>query len=242
MTSIAPEPPVPPSAHGRAVGLTQARTPRLQIHEVPQGRRHAHARPHRQGAEEQVSRCTECAAHWRVGVGMDSESAPIGRHASVSAHAHGSSLHVLTGHAAGDSKCRQLSILSEVSIVGQEFGWAHESSRAKHQEARALNEPAAGVFGMQEASSHPRSGRDTAMELRRFMQSGDASTSDEDIDRFDAIDCPRSPAQLEGYASSRQKKTRPASAPHARRLLETELRREIAASKARTDHMTKATH
>lgn len=240
MTSIAPEPPAPPSAHGRAVGLTQARTPRLQIHEVPQGRRLAHARPHRQGAQEQVSRCTEYAAHWKIDVGMDSESAPSGRHGSVAAHANDSSLP--TAHEAADSTCRQLSILSEVSIVGQEFGWAHESSLAKHQEARALNDSAAGVFGMQDEPSERRSGRDTAMELRRFMQSVDASTSDEDIDRSEAIDCPRSPAQLEGYASIRQKKTRPASAPCARRLLETELRREIAASKARTDHMTKAMH
>ena len=246
MTSIAPEPPAPPSMHGRADGLSQARTtPRMQAREVTRARRPQHARQREDStAQEEVSRY-EDAAHRTVSIEVDSQSASAGRQAIVAEDAR----HV---------QLRQLAILSEVSVVGQEFGWAQDCSRAKRRGSHGLKEPAAGVFGVEHAAPgatfERRTGRDTATELRRFMQSADGSaTSDEDIDKCVAAnDCPRSPAQLEGHAGGRERKTRqirPASAPlgtHlARRSLEVELRREIAASKARTDHMcmaTKAAH
>ena len=245
MTSIAPEPTAPPSVHGRADGLRQARTtPRMQAREVTRARHPQHARKREDTtAQEEMSRY-EDAAYRTVSIEVDSQSALAGRQAIVAEDAR----HV---------QLRQLAILSEVSVVGQEFGWAQDSSRAKRRGSHGLKEPAAGVFGVEDAAPgatfERRTGRDTAMELRRFVQSADESTSDEDIDNCDAAnDCPRSPAQLEGHAGGRQRKTRqirPASAPlgsHlARRSLEVELRREIAASKARTDHMcmaTKAAH
>lgn len=144
----------------------------------------------------------------------------------------------------------QLSMLSEVSVVGQEFGWAdarrpRNASAAKRREPPVRNDHAAGVFGMESAPSKQRSGRDTAMELRRFMRSSiDGATSDEDDGEENEGHCVRSPAQLEGGAVGRDKRRRPLSAPlraqSARGSLETELRREIAASKARTDHMQQA--
>jgi len=141
----------------------------------------------------------------------------------------------------------QLSILSEVSVVGQEFGWAEarrprNASAAKSREAPARNDHAAGVFGIEGAPSERRSGRDTVMELRRFMQSSiDGATSDQDDGEQNDGHCVRSPARLEGGAIGREKRRRPLSAPlraqSARWSLEMELRKEIAASKARTDHM-----
>lgn len=227
-SSIAPEPRAPPSSHRRADGLAQAREVAREV---------TRSRPQSM-VEALAAERSEC-------YGALSDVEDDGRLAGASEQA---------GNAC---KARQLAILSEVSVVGQEFGWPQRSpvssTHSPDLEAAAGKsvEPAAGVFGhndCQRIISRNRgglqSGRDTAMELRCFMQSstGHHSASNNSGSEEDE-DCLRSPALLKDWdppdgqgAESHRRGRRPASAPLVVKgaSVEVELRREIAASKART--------
>ena len=167
-----------------------------------------------------------------------------------------------------------------VSVVGTEFGWAtRKASPAPGQThanygenaaavaSHAGKDPAAGVNDWEHVIGHEspkrtnsrnsrglRSGRDSAMELRRFMESraGEERTNSGD-DSDEIEDCIRSPALLQDQidhqkqklcSGAERRKIRSLAAPRGRCVaedvdergssLEMELRREIEASKART--------
>ena len=242
MTAVAPEPRAPPSAHRRADGPSQGRAG---------ARAGARSRPHSRhgegGAEGSRSESyggepwslSELDEDWQ----LSHESAGR-RHDELRAAA----------------RARQLEMLSEVSVVGQEFGWgptAAGAAGASAPEGVLSEHDAAGVFGKDVCGSvrrkradssmssggAARSGRDSATELRRYMQSragNDPDSADSDAGEHDKVAGPRSCAILQDfkegdYVSRKEGRSRPLSAPQGGgSSVAMELRREIAASKART--------
>lgn len=246
-SAVAPEPRAPRVAHRRADGPAQARISR------------------------EVSRCRLQIQHG------DSRGAPWNL-SDVSDDFQ------LSRAAAQEDLCAarapQIEIESGVSVVGTEFGWAtRKASPAPGQThanygenaaavaSHAGKDPAAGVNDWEHVIGHEspkransrnsrglRSGRDSAMELRRFMESraGEERTNSGD-DSDEIEDCIRSPALLQDpidhqkqkrCSGAERRKIRSLAAPRGRCVaedvdergssLEMELRREIEASKART--------
>jgi len=267
MSTVAPEPRAPQAAHRRAEGPAHARAG------VDRPRSAARRAGGPRAAPPDARADSYGAAAWSL--------------SDVEEDARLAEAHELAARR-GDlraARARQLAVLSEVSVVGQEFGWAAQQASpgaagaagagaAPKPAAGVLCDHAAGVFAAAEAGSRrassraggapQRSGRDTAAELRRFLKSraGSDGESDDGGEEEEA-GCPRSPAMLQdwsaplnpggGGSSGRRTRGRPMSAPlaAARGLgvgggggqaggrggsesVAAQLRREIAASEART--------
>lgn len=246
MTAVAPEPRAPPSAHRRADGPAHGRA---------EARDGACSRPHSrhgEGGAEGLRSERYGGAPWSLSE-VDEDSQRAGRgHDELRAAA----------------RVRQLEMLSEVSVVGQEFGWGPAGVRgsgavgaagATAHEGRVMSEnDAAGVFGRDVCGSArrtrpdssssrggaARSGRDSATELRRFMQSraGDdnADSAESDGVEYGEFAGPRSPSILGDFSEGddfprKERRRRPLSATQGGvSSVAIEIRREIAASKART--------
>lgn len=258
MSAVAPEPRAPQTAHRRAEGPMHAR-----LGAGLQARDGARGRPRsgdRRGEEALGARYG--ASAWSL-----SDVEDVAR--LTEAHELAAQRGDLRGAAA-----RQLAILSEVSVVGQEFGWPQQASpgaagagAAPKPAAGVVGDHAAGVFGetgIRRASSRTggakqRSGRDIAAELQRFLESRAGNDYEHDDESADDAGCPRAPAGLQDCnahpdpargGTCRKTRGRPTSAPLAAARgqggsregapvseggsVEAQLRREIAASKART--------
>ena len=233
---MAPEPRAPQTAHRRAEGPVHAR-----LSAGWQARDGARGRPRsgdRRGEEPLGARSERYgAAEWSL-----SDVEEVAR--LTEAH---------------ELAARQLVILSEVSVVGQEFGWPQQASPGAAG-AGVVSDHAAGVFeeaGSRRASSRiggakQRSGRDTAAELQRFLERRAGDDYEHDHEGAEEAGCLRSPAGLQDWnahpdpargGTCRKTRGRPTSAPLASRegapiseggTVEAQLRREIAASRART--------
>ena len=254
MSTVAPEPRAPQTAHRRAEGPVHAR-----LSAGWQARDGARGRPRsgdRRGEEPLGARSERYgAAEWSL-----SDVEEVSR--LTEAHELAAQRGGLRGAAA-----RQLAILSEVSVVGQEFGWPLQASpgaagagAAPKPAAGVVSDHAAGVFGetsSRRASSRTsgtkqRSGKDTAAELQRFLESRAGDDYEHDEEGPEKAGCLRTPAGLQGWnahpdpargGTCRKTRGRPTSAPLASRegapiseggTVEAQLRREIAASRART--------
>ena len=264
LSTVAPEPRGPQAAHGRAEGPAHARVGAVGARA---GARRAGGapRPAPPGTRED----SYGAAGWSLS--DVEEDARLAEERELAARR--GDLHA--------ARARQLAVLSEVSVVGQEFGWAAQQSpgaagagaaQKPKPAAGVLCDHAAGVFADAEAGSRrassrggaaqQRSGRDTATELRRFLKSSAGSNCESDGEEEEEAGCPRSPALLQDWSASldaggrggsgRRTRRRPMSAPLSARGLgaaggggargdrggsesvEAQLRREIAASAART--------
>ena len=250
-SAVAPEPRAPRVAHRRADGPAQARMSR------------------------EVSRCRLQIQHG------DSRGAPWNL-SDVSDDFQNSRAAAKEDLCA--ARAPQIEIESGVSVIGTEFGWAEFRARARKASppapgqthanygknavaSHAGKDGAAGVNDWEHVIGHEspkransrnsrglRSGRDSAMELRRFMESraGEERTNSGD-DSDEIEDCIRSPALLQDaidhqkqkrFSGAERRKVRSLAAPGGRCVaedvdeggssLEMELRREIEASKART--------
>jgi len=241
---VAPEPRAPPSSHSRPDGLTHARKAsgdavREGPRNLPKGRN--------------VDAGTRSQLYSDAGCSLG-EVQDDGRLMGLNNQARAQD-ELSTANA------RQLTILSEVSVIGQEFGWPQISPVSTSPtdvaapaggSGYAGTGHAAGVFGHDVCASvcsrhggGQQPGRDTAIELRRFMHSSAGNHEIDDSGSKDGKEYLRSPALLQDWdASNGQggKNTRPASArmyatgTRGRGVMsvEVELRREIAASRART--------